>query len=136
MKSASGWRGGGGGHLRPELQFQFHCPVAVRNFFLSPQSLYLVLGLIFAGTPLYLAEKFTGDHTVEATYRAQLSSLCHNQATHVEGQLETPRVSVVSQSPPPSTITVDQNLQTLVGWCLKLQVMQIQLKKKRKMPVS
>lgn len=86
----------GGCHLRPELQFQFHCPVAVRNFFLSPQSLYLVLGLIFTGTLLYLAEKFTGDHTVEATYRAQLSSLGHNQAAHVEGQLETPRVSVVS----------------------------------------
>ena len=54
---------GGGVHLRPELQFQFHCPVAVRTFFLSPQSLYLVLELTFPGTPLYLADRFTGDHT-------------------------------------------------------------------------
>ena len=111
---------GGGVHLRPELQFQFHCPVAVRTFFLSPQSLYLVLELIFTGTPLYPADRFTGDHTMEATYRAQLSSLGHNQATHVGGQLETPRVSVVSPSPPPSTVTVNQKLQTLVRWCLKL----------------
>lgn len=67
--------------------FSSTAPVAVRSFFLSPQSLYLVLGLIFAGTPFYLAESFTGDHTVEATYRAQLSLWATARLAHVEGQL-------------------------------------------------